>query len=159
MDYVSHGFWSYIVFHRTRQPLLAVCFGLLPDTASWFIYAVYRLATGVGLGRPILSEIPVWVLILYDISHSIFVAFGVIVIAAIALRRLPLYMLAWPMAIAMDVFTHTRGFLPTPFLWPVSDWAFPGISWATRWMFITNWALIAVAMTLIMLWHRRRCNP
>lgn len=156
MDYVSHGFWSYIFFHRIKTPLLAVCFGLLPDTASWVIYGLYRVFTGGPYGKPVLSHIPDWTYALYNISHSLIVAVSVIFIVSIIARRLPVYMLAWPIAIVMDLLTHNRDFLPTPFLWPISDWKFPGISWGTWKFTVINYSLIAIAMTLIIVYKRKR---
>lgn len=158
MDYVSHGLWSYIFFHRTKTPLLAVCFGLLPDTMSWVVYGLYRVFTGGPYGKPIVSIIPLWTFILYNISHSLVVALCVILIIFVILKRVPIYIFAWPIAIVMDFLTHTRSFLPTPFLWPISDWKFPGMSWGT-WQFIAvNYSLIAIAMTLIIVYKRMRKN-
>ena len=86
---------------------------------------------------------------------AIFISFVILVIF-IALRRVPLYVFAWPIAIAMDVLTHRREFLPTPFLWPVSEWRFPGISWGTRWFLALNYAAIAVSLAAIIILKRRR---
>jgi len=158
MDYVSHGLWSYIFFHRIKTPLLAVCFGLLPDTASWVIYGLYRVFTGGPYGKPILGQIPDWTYTLYDISHSLVVAITVILIVLVILRRVPIYMFAWPIAIVMDLLTHRREFLPTPFLWPISDWKFPGISWGTWQFMLINYTLIAIAMALIIVYKRRKKN-
>jgi len=154
MDYVSHGFWSYIIFHRIPKPLYAVCFGLMPDTLSWFVYAVYRTATGGYLGKPMLGEVPAWAFLLYDISHSLVVAGAVILLIFALLRRVPIYVFAWPIAITMDVFTHSREFLPTPFLWPISEWRFPGISWGTWWFISLNYTAIAAALIFIIFKRR-----
>lgn len=149
MDYVSHGAWSYIFFNRIKRPFLAVLFGLLPDTLSWGIYAFYKLITGGAFGKPIISEIPRWVFELYNISHSLVVAAVVIFIVFTIMRRIPLYILAWPIAIVMDLLTHTRDFLPTPFLWPISDWTFPGISWGSKSFMTINYSLIIIITTII----------
>ena len=156
MDYVSHGAWSYIFFNKIRRPFLAVIFGLMPDTLSWFIYAVYNLFSGSRFGRPSLSSIPNWAFDLYNISHSLLVAAAVILLIYIILKRVPIYIFAWPIAILMDVPTHTREFLPTPFLWPVSDWGFPGISWGTRWFMILNYSAIVILMIIIVYRKRRK---
>ncbi len=156
MDYVSHGLWSYIFFHRIKTPLLAVCFGLLPDTLSWVIYAIHQLIVGGKFGKPVIAEIPGWTFTLYNISHSLIIAAAVILLVFVIMRRVPVYMFAWPIAIVMDALTHSRAYLPTPFLWPISGWTLPSISWGT-WHFIAvNYALIAVAMTLIILYKRRK---
>lgn len=155
MDYISHGVWSYIFFHRIRKPLLAVAFGLLPDTLSWFVYAAYRLIAYGTFGKPILGQIPAWAFVLYDISHSIVVAFCVILIVFVILKRVPIYMFAWPISIALDVLTHKRSFLPTPFLWPISDWTFPGISWGTKKFMVINLSLMIIALVVIIGKKRR----
>lgn len=151
MDYFAHGFWSYIFFHWTKKPWLAIIFGLLPDTASWFIYLLYSLITSSGGGRPILSEIPDWVWTLYGISHSIIIAGLVLLLLYFCIGRIPWYVFAWPIAILMDIPTHTREFLPTPFLWPVSEWHFPGISWGTTTFMLVNYSLIFLCLTYILL--------
>ncbi len=156
MDYFSHGLWSYVFFHRIKRPVLAIVFGLLPDTFSWGIYLFYRLFTGLRFGRPHLDTIPAWVFTLYNISHSIFVAAAVIAVVWVILKRLPIYMLAWPIAILMDVLTHTREFLPTPFLWPFSDWRFPGISWGNRTFMIVNYCLILLSLLVILALQKRK---
>lgn len=156
MDYFSHGLWSYVFFHRIKRPVLAIIFGLLPDTLSWGIYLFYRLFTGHVLGRPQLGQIPAWVFMLYNISHSIFVAAAVIAVVWAILKRFPIYMLAWPIAILMDIPTHTRWFLPTPFLWPFSDWRFPGISWGNRTFMLINYCLILVSLIVILVLQKRK---
>ena len=58
-------------------------------------------------------------------------------------------MYAWPIVIVMDILTHTREFLPTPFLYPISNWPFPGISWGNRWFMLVNWGLIIMILSYI----------
>lgn len=156
MDYASHGIWSYIFFHKIQKPIYAILFGVLPDSASWLIYLIYRLVTTRGFGRPILDEIPNWVFILYNISHSIFVAFFVILLLSIILKKVPVYTFAWPIAIVMDLFTHRRDFLPTPFLWPISEWKFDGFSWGNRTFLVVNYVLMATCLIIIYVRRKRR---
>ena len=151
MDYFSHGFWSYIFFNKISKPWYAVLFGLLPDTLSWAIYFVYNLFNGTHFG---VSSIPPWVFTLYGISHSLIVAGVVIFLIYLFLRKVPVYIFAWPIAILMDIPTHSREFLPTPFLWPVSNWYFPGFSWGSRWFMVANWSLIIILMIYI-IWECR----
>lgn len=150
MDFFAHGFWSYILFHNTKKPWIAVFFGLLPDLTSWFIFAIYNIMTKGHLGEPNVANIPDWTFRLYNISHSLIIALVVIGVVYIILKKMPWYMLAWPFHIIVDVPTHTRSFLPTPFLWPLSNWSFPGISWADwRFMFF-NYILIVSLLSYIM---------
>lgn len=155
MDYLAHGIWSYNVFHRLRHPACAVFFGVLPDTISWVPYFFYKIATGtLAMGPPNVSEIPHWVFVLYGFSHSIFVAGVFIAGMFLWVRPWPWYVLGWPLHIVIDVFTHRREFLPTPFLWPFSDWAFPGISWANPWFMAINYPVMLSVLIWILV--RRR---
>ena len=154
MDYFAHGFWSYIIFNRIKRPLLAVAFGLLPDTISWVPYGIYTSIISGRTGRPVLSEIPNWTFLLYNISHSLIITSFVILIVFIILKRIPIYIWAWPIAIVMDVLTHTKSFLPTPFLWPVSNWRFPGITWASWQFTIVNYTLIITFLAIIFMKRR-----
>lgn len=149
MDYAPHGFWSYIFFNKIKKPVYAVLFGLMPDTLSWGIYAAYRITKTGFFGRPVLHQIPDWAFMLYNITHSLIIAAAVILIIFIILRRVPLYIFAWPIAIIMDIFTHSRNFLPTPFLWPISSWRFDGIRWGTWQFMAVNWACIVVLLGVI----------
>ncbi len=156
MDFFAHGFWSYIFFHKTKKPWLAVLFGLLPDTVSWGLYFLFNLITGqFNSGRPIVENIPSWVFGLYGLGHSLIIAAVVILAVSLILKKVPLFMLAWPIAIVMDIFTHTREFLPTPFLWPVSEWKFPGISWGNGYFMVVNYVLIIGALLWIFFSKRK----
>ncbi|MBT4824186.1 hypothetical protein HN695_03275 [Candidatus Woesearchaeota archaeon] len=161
MDYFSHAIWSYIFFFRTKKPIYALLCGLIPDTFSWLIYFIFSVVTGNMSrgGPPHLGSIPDWVFTLYDISHSIFVAALVILlifgICKYYSKKFPIYILAWPIHILIDIPTHTREFLPTPFLWPVSDWVFPGISWGTSWFMTTNLILVIVCLSYVIWWRRK----
>lgn len=156
MDYISHGLWSYIFFHRLKKPVIAVLFGLVPDTFSWGVYLLYKFFSGMNLGKPNLAEIPAWVFTLYGISHSLFIAFLAVLVAFFVFKRRAIYALAWPIAIIMDIPTHSREFLPTPFLWPFSDWHFPGFSWGQLWFMIVNYCLILVSLFIIYLKKRNK---
>ncbi len=157
MDYFAHGAWAYILFHRSRKVQYAVFFGMFPDTMSWLIYFFYRLFES-GVGRPDLQSIPDWVHTLYGISHSLLICLAVLSITFFIFyklkKQLPYFLLGWPLHILIDIPTHARDFLPTPFLWPLSDYAFPGMSWATPWFLILNWVVILTLLGWI--WWRRR---
>lgn len=143
MDYFAHGLWSYIIFHSNKRPIRAVIFGLLPDTLSWFIFAFYAITTGqFGFGPPNIDKIPSWVFVLYGISHSLIICILVILCIFIIFKKVPVYIYAWPIAIIMDVFTHTRRYLPTPFLFPLSEWKFPGIRWSNVFFITVNYISI-----------------
>lgn len=156
MDYFSHGLWSYIFFHRIKKPIYAVLFGLMPDTFSWVIYAIYNILTGSFFGKPNLDLIPDWAFTLYGISHSLIIWSVIILALFIVLRKVPLYVFAAPISIIMDVPTHSREFLPTPFLWPVSNWHFPGFSWGQGWFLLINYAFIFSLLGYIIYKKRKK---
>ena len=150
MDYFAHGIWSYIFFHRSKQPFYAVLFGLLPDSTSWLIYLFVRLFTkGFAFGKPDFTTLPDWIFTLYGLSHSLVICGAVFLVVYLAIRKIPIYMYAWPIAILMDIVTHTKEFLPTHFLYPISSWPFPGISWGNKWFMLVNWGLMIVILSYI----------
>ena len=155
MDYLAHGLWSYIVFHKIKKVWYAVFFGLLPDNLSWAVYLIYSLFTnGFNFGAPVVSEIPNWVFALYNVSHSLIVASFFIILFGFIYKKIIVYMLAWPMAILMDVISHTRDFLPTPFLWPLTDWKFDGVRWGSPKFMIINYVLITIGLIYVLLRKR-----
>ena len=157
MDYFAHGFWAYIFFHRIKKPIYAVLCALIPDTFSWGIYLFYLIFNGgFTPGRPNIALIPDWTWTLYGISHSVFVALLMIVVVYLIFRYLkkefPIYVLAWPLSIIMDIPTHSREIFPTPFLWPVSTWKFPGFSWSNGVFMAINYSLIIGS--IIYIWKK-----
>ena len=155
MDVFAHGVWSGIIFRKVSVWKAALV-GVLPDVLSWGTYIVYRLLTNTGFGRPDLTAIPSWVFVFYGVTHSLIVATIVLGSLWFALgKKFPLYLLAWPIHIVLDVPLHSADFLPTPFLWPVSTWVFPGVSWGEKWLWIGNWILISIAL-LFVWWEKKK---
>ncbi len=149
MDVFAHGAWSGIIF-RKGSVWKAILIGVLPDILSWGIYLSYTFFFGESFGRPVLESISSWVFVLYGVTHSLIVATVVLGSLWFAVgKKFPLYLLAWPIHIVLDVPLHSADFLPTPFLWPVSTWAFPGISWGEKWLWIGNWVLIGIALVYV----------
>lgn len=149
MDTLSHGLWGGVAFGRNSRRAFwqSFAFGVGPDLLSFGVFTVDRFLRG-GFGRPELGEVPEYVTPLYDVTHS-FVIFAFVFAAVWAVRRKPLWtMLAWPLHIFFDIFTHSTDFFPTPFLWPFVEYRFDGVSWATPAIFFTNWALIIVSFVL-----------
>jgi len=155
MDFLAHLLWTSIIFNKQKKWYLALPFGVLPDLCSWFIYMIYEIFVGGSFGKPLLQQIPTWVITLYGISHSIFVAAVVLAIVYLIFRKIPFYLWAYPIHILIDIPSHSRSFLPTPFLWPVSNWYFPGISWDNHWFMIVNYTLIIICLGYIF-WKRRK---
>ncbi len=160
MDYLAHGLWSYIFFHNIKKPWKAVFFGVLPDTLSWLIYSFYIVfSSETFFGRPHPELVPDWVMALYNITHSI-VFFVVVVLVCWLIfkhwKKIPLFIYAYPIHILLDIPTHSRAFLPTPFLWPLSDWKFPGISWGEPWFMVLNYAAILSVLWYLVLRKKKK---
>ncbi|MBW2999540.1 hypothetical protein KY339_02605 [Candidatus Woesearchaeota archaeon] len=144
MDFFSHGFWTFLFFHKKSYRWWAVFFGLLPDLISWSPLLVLRLFTGTFVpGPPHIAALPEWVWTLYGIGHSMILFLLAIVIVWYFLKKFPWVMLGYGINILIDIPTHSREFLPTPFLWPFSEWYFPGFSWGQKWFMILNYSLLA----------------
>jgi len=131
------------------MPLLAIFFGVMPDLFSWTLYMVYRLIKREKFSRPDIRKVPSWVFFMYGLTHSIFVFGAVSAIIFLITGNMPIYLWAWLIHILIDIPTHSRKFLPTPFLWPLSDWKFPGFSWGQKWFMITNWSAIIIVVLII----------
>lgn len=166
MDIISHGLWAGAAYKfasaKIKKPLnirLAVFLGIFPDLFSFavpFAWLAYGLAFG-GLGladlpRPDATEpmpsdtLPIFRLtsLLYNLSHSAIVFAVVFGIVYFILRRPVWEMNAWLLHVLIDIPTHSYKFYPTPFLWPISEWKFDGLSWATPWFLILNYSAIIV---------------
>lgn len=93
---------------------------------------------------------------MYDLTHSL-VTFTLVFGAVWWWRRRPfLPLAAWGLHILVDMPTHDSSFFPTPFLWPISDYTVPGISWGQPMIFFPNLALLAAAYLWWWLSRRKR---
>lgn len=165
MDIFAHFFWTFIVFYgRLRYSMV---FGILPDIFSWGIYMTYRIITNTPFGRPELGAIPDWVFTLYGLTHSVLVFLVVFGIVYLIVKSFPIYLLPWLLHVLIDIPTHSRSFLPTPFLWPISEWRFPGTSWGNPWFMLVNYSLIITFLFLTlkykknvfgMIWKKMKKN-
>jgi membrane-bound metal-dependent hydrolase YbcI (DUF457 family) len=162
MDILSHGLWGGIALGRRsrRSYWTAFGFGVAPDLCSFgLLFAQGLLTHGLdffdGLGRPPdPSAIPAYVHQLYNVTHSL-VVFAAVFALVWLLRRRPLWELgAWGLHIAVDIFTHSAAFFPTPFLWPLSDARVNGVPWSDPRIFFGNALLLAALYTWF--YYRRR---
>lgn len=163
MDIISHGLWGGIALGRSsrRSFLTAFLFGVAPDLFSFgFLFVFGFLDHGFeffrGFGHPPdASRIPGYIHQLYNGTHSLVVfalAFGIVWL----IRGKPLLeMAAWGLHLVMDIFTHSAEFFPTPFLWPLSDAHFDGLSWLDPRIFLPNVVLLA-GLYAAYFWKRRR---
>ena len=161
MDILSHGLYGGAAFGRKSKPKywLAFFFGIAPDLFSFGIFSAsvwFGFAHGLEwrMGPPDPSLIPQYVHQLYNITHS-FITFTLAFFLVWALLKRPAWeMLAWGLHVAMDIFTHSDKFFPTPFLWPISDYTFNGVSWSQPAIFFPNVALLALVYGYW--WYSRR---
>jgi hypothetical protein len=143
VDIFAHGLWSYQLVGRRSRIWPAVVSGVAPDLFAFAPYVTERLVRGeLAVGKPETVVIPTYVFRLYDISHSLLIAGFVFALLYLILRRVPSFLLAWPLHIAMDIPTHSRLFFPTPFLWPLLDYRVDGIPWSTPWFLLVNYAAL-----------------
>ncbi|MDO8620401.1 MAG: hypothetical protein Q7R64_03595 [bacterium] len=152
MDILSHGLWGSISFGRKSRKdfWLSFLFGLLPD---FITFAPFFTAVFFGIfPRPIFSleahppvyDMPLFVHQFYNVTHSL-VVFALLFALVWLVRKKPLLpLLAWPLHIIFDIFTHTEAFFPTPFLWPVSNYHVSLVNWSNPRIFVPNVVLLLV---------------
>ncbi len=138
MDIVSHGLWGSLAFGRRnrRDFWLAFLFGIVPDLLS---FGLFTLGAWTGFfdhpdwrsgQHPDPSQIPLFVHMMYDYTHSLIIFFCVFLLVSI-IRKAPfLPLAAWGLHILVDIPTHSQDFFPTPFLWPISEYTVNGIAWS-----------------------------
>ena len=92
---------------------------------------------------------PYWVQVSYGLGHSFVVIGVVLLLVYLFFKKFPIYVLAWPFAVFLDVLTHSDNYWATPFLWPVSDFAFNGIPWASAPFMVLTWVFIVGSLICI----------
>lgn len=163
-----------VLIKKIKQPLnikKAIFWGVFPDFFAFGI-PIILLAVEFLTGKISMSDLPgpdkieppqqnfnsiiQIVSVLYSISHS-FVIFFIVAIIWIAMlylkRKSPALTLAqilpweiggWALHILIDIPTHSTKFYSTPFLWPISDIKFSGISWSTPWFLGLNYFVMII---------------
>ncbi len=119
----------------------ALFFGAFPDAFSLGIYLIPRVFMS---GHAMWHGIPPYIFTLYRLTHSLVIVLGVILLVGWLCRPLAVTMLAWPIHILTDVFTHGAGIFQTPLFYPVSSFRISGVNWwehpVITW---TGWLLTA----------------
>lgn len=154
MDIFAHGLWSYAIFNKKKYVWLATFFGLLPDFLSFGIVFVMNLFNGnFQRGPPAVNSLPEWLFAAYNMTHS-FIMFLFVFIFIYAFTKKWFWPLtAWAIHIVIDIPTHSFRYFPTPFLWPLSDYKFNGISWSNPWFMAVNYS--ALIIVFLMIAHNR----
>ncbi len=165
MDIFSHGLWGGVIAGRKNRAnyLWAVFFGLLPDIFSFGLFFVLGLFNLVETpnwqaGPPAMEIIPSFVHSLYNFTHSL-VVFLLIFLFVWLLKKKPFWtMIAWAIHILIDIPTHSIDFFATPFLWPISNYRFSGISWSNPFIFYGNLSLLFLAYLMWFVWWKNKKN-
>lgn len=165
MDILAHGLWTNVVYRvlpktKSDQRLIkwGIVLGVLPDLVSFgpiFALRIFWAITGVRpyIFQPVeFEQYPLSQLtyILYNFTHSLVIWTIVTVVIWLILKKFPWMLLAWGLHIAIDIFSHTNIFFPTPFLFPLSDFKISVISWAHPMFMLINYGLLLVFYTLLL---------
>lgn len=111
----------------------------MPDGLTFAPLMLIRLMEGDPLrGAPGLSTIPPWVLSIYSLTHSLIIAGVMVSILFYINKKVGIAASAWILHVIMDIPVHNRGYFPTPFLYPLSDFTINGVNslklWAVNWL-------------------------
>lgn len=135
---------------------------LLPITGWWMFSdgsfdAVWAYAMAVPGQLPVLPAlVGNWSHHLHCIAHSAVVA-GVLTFSVCVVQRALWFpLLGWWSHIAIDVFTHSADYFPSPVLYPISERGFDGLAWNTPWFMAMNYAVLGV--TGLWLWSSRKTH-
>ena len=80
---------------------------------------------------------------LYQFSHSLVIFILVFILVWVIYKRPRYELLGWALHILIDIPSHSAGFYPTPFLFPISDYKFLyGVSWANQIYMIINYSAL-----------------
>ncbi len=157
MDIFAHGLWTNVIYAKAQKKnrLMAVVLGVTPDILSFGIFFVIAIWSGFKFGPPDGLSVPAYVSMLYNLWHSLFT--WLLIFAGVWLVfKKPFWPLLAPLIhIVIDVPLHDVGFFPTPFLWPVSDYKFNGISWGVGWFMIVNYSVMVLAYLTWYFFKRR----
>jgi hypothetical protein len=130
----------------------AAFFGVFPDFFAFtipFLIAIYK-AVFMGTSFSAMRDhhgfaggfdIAAY---LYQFSHSLVVWVFVFGVVWYFSKRPRYELLGWALHILIDIPSHTIGFYPTPFLFPISEYRFPyGVSWGNTWYMIINYTALS----------------
>ncbi len=171
MDILSHGLWASGALkgaqEKTKKKFnlkAAFFFGTFPDLFAFtipFIFLIWNLVSGdvnfTNLRHPHSTEgtnansafLSNLTFSLYNYSHSLIIFLIIFFAARFVFKKFHYELLGWGLHIFMDIPTHTLEFYPTPFLWPLSDYRFDGISWGTPQFLIINYTILIIIFAFL----------
>ena len=74
MDTISHALWGKGLFGYRKYRFFSFFFGAIPDLLSFGLYFLINLLfnpSNLKFGKPVLEDLPNWLFIAYDFSHSL----------------------------------------------------------------------------------------
>jgi hypothetical protein len=144
MDTLAHYLWTVAMYWQHRWSWLVGLLGAAPDLLS--------LGPLFVLGPLGLRHLWPWARELYLFTHSLVVFALVASVLWFFAREWFFLSLGWALHIIIDIPTHSASFYPTPFLWPISTYAWDGIRWGTGWYWALTWAALALVYG-VLIWN------
>lgn len=144
MDTIAHGLVTYAVGRSVQSRIdwrWLVFFGAWPDLV-WLPFTFIKILTS---GHLYFFNGP------YNISHSLVIWAVMSSLAMVRWRKAFLYTWPWALHILIDIPGHID--MPTPILWPLSNWKIHG------WFDWLSWPMMAGTYVLLIAWYiviRRR---
>src|SRR3989338_10616571 len=146
MDVLAHGLWTYAAFSKRKDAVKGVLFGIMPDIMPFGSFLLMSMLTNnISNWNAHIGRVPQWVIYSYNLTHSLFIFIFSFILLRLIIKKWYVPMAGWAFHIALDIPTHTGESIATPFLWPVSEYRFNGISWSEPVFMMVNYtALITV---------------
>jgi len=158
MDTLSHALWGRGFFGYRGRPYWSLFFGVLPDLFSFGVYYIITIlfnSSNLKYGKPELHELPDYVFKLYDMTHSLVIAFFFILVVYFFIdKNFAFAMLAWPLHILVDLPFHSIDYFPTPIFWPVIDFNFDGVPWSNKYIWYSN--LVGIGLLYLYRYKSRK---
>lgn len=171
MDIIAHSIWGWIYTKFTNSKLKGkikikptILCSILPDLIAFTPLAIlitFNLLFGTLTATELLngphsneinpnqSTIFYITTTLYTITHSLFVFLAIFFIMYLIYKKPILELTGWLIHILIDIPTHSYQFYPTPFLWPISNYIYDGISWGQPILMTLNYTSIIICLILI----------
>jgi hypothetical protein len=146
MDTLAHSLWSLAGGRAARSKtrgLWLAFWGAFPDLV-WLPFTAWELMTAHQL---------VYFMSIYRLSHSLVIWAAVVALISIKWRRAIYWMWPWALHVIIDIPGHQS--MPTPFLWPLSNFSIRGwFDWLNIYFVVGTYA----ALTLVwgLLWWRNK---
>lgn len=133
---------------QVKEYFLADFFGITPDIFGFLVNAIVSLIYNIPLmdqtRQHFNQQILGHVFVLYGLTHSLVIFAAVFLAVWVARKKMFLPLLAWGIHIVFDIPFHSAEFSPTPFLFPVSSFKFPGLAWSNSYLVIINYSVLGI---------------